>query len=141
MEKTLESYPLEFDHFADLYAPQNPPDISVKSPVQRLVDALERGKIAASAHNADDDGGTCNFDSPALDFKACGMKRADAETAIKAAGLHCFEWKPSRFGRDKLLVITGFQAGQANRHTETAEAFYHSMKSDGYPVTMYYQMD
>jgi len=99
-----------------------------------LTRALLRATAACMAHIRDEDGGTCNFDSPTLDYKACGLTRNDAERIIKAAGLSCYDW-------EKQLVITGPFAGQGNRRTAMARAFCESMTNDGVASGMYYQMD
>lgn len=99
-----------------------------------LTRALLRAAAACASHIRDEDGGTCNFDSPTLDYKACGLKRDEAERIIKAAGLSCYDW-------EKQLVITGPFAGQGNRRTKMAEAFCESMTRDGVAAGMYYQMD
>lgn len=138
---------MDADDFARLYAIDAE---QIESPEDRLTWALKRAAIASVAHIAEHDGGTCNFDSPALDFSACGMSKADAERAIKGVGLHCREWQPfkNRRGDDgkivkapTFLVISGFQSGQGNRHTHMAEAFCRSMNADGFETQMYYQMD
>lgn len=111
---------------------------STNEKYQRLTDSLRRAASAAEKFAAVEDSGTCNFDSPALDFRANGMTKARAEAAIKAAGLRCYDWRC--FGVT-MLVICGFQRGQAYRHTKMAEAFYEALKADGYDCTMYYQAD
>ena len=118
--------------------------------VERLTRALKRAAIASVAHICDDDSGTCNFDSPALDFAACGMTRARAEEAIKSVGLYCHDWKPFKNHRGEdgklvkaptYLVISGFQCGQGYRRTRMAEAFCQRLNEDGFEAGMYYQMD
>ena len=116
--------------FEALYAPR-PKDLSAG---EILIRALRRATIACLAHANAEDGGTCNFDAPTLDYKTCGMTRDEAEKAIKAAGLHCYDW-------EKQLVITGPFSGQGNRRTKMAEAFRESMTEDGVAAGMYYQMD
>lgn len=138
---------IEADEFARLFAPQNAAEMDA---VERLTRALKRAAIASVAHICDDDGGTCNFDSPALDFAACGMTRARAEEAIKSVGLYCHDWKPFKNHRGEdgklvkaptFLVISGFQSGQGLRRTRMAEAFCQQLNEDGFEAGMYYQMD
>ena len=105
---------------------------------EALTAALDRARLAALEFSSVPDCGTCNFDSPALDFSACGMTCPKAEQAIQAAGLRSYVWKV--FGH-RLLVICGFQQGQGNRRTDMAEAFCASLKAEGYPCMMYYQID
>ncbi len=100
----------------------------------KLIRALRRATVASIEHAEDDDGGTCNFDAPVLDYKSYGMTKDAAEQAIKSLGFTCREWEGS-------LVIVCFLSGQGNRRTQMAEAFYRSMSNDGIPSGMYYQMD
>lgn len=103
-----------------------------------LTNALTKAKKAAQAYIKSEDGGTCNFDSPVIDYRKMHMSKAKAEEAIKAAGLRCFEWKS--WGGIR-LVICGIGAGQGNRNTRMAEAAYESLKNSGISASMYYQMD
>jgi len=103
-----------------------------------LTKALKKAKEAAQAYANTEDGGTCNFDSPAIDYRKMHMSKAKAKEAITAAGLQCFEWN-SLAG--KLLVICGIGAGQGNRRSRMAKAACESLKADGIAATMYYQMD
>lgn len=116
--------------FAELYGP-------VQDPIpaeENLLRALRRATVACMSHALDEDGGTCNFDSPTLDYKTCGITRDAAERTIKAAGMSCYDWK-------KQLVISGPFSGQGNRRTAMARAFCESMTKDGVASGMYCQMD
>ena len=118
------------DDFAALYGA---PDESL--PVEeRLTRVLRRAAVASMAHVDDEDGGTCNFDSPVLDYASSGIAKEAAKKAVKAAGLSCYDW-------ENMLVITGCFSGQGNRRTKMAEAFSASLKNSGLAATMYYQMD
>lgn len=103
-----------------------------------LTAALERAKKSAQLFADSEDVGTCNFDSPAIDYRAMHMSKAKAEEAIEAAGLRCFEWKSWCGMR---LVVCGIGEGQGNRQTRMAEAAQKSMEADGIVTSMYYQMD
>ena len=103
-----------------------------------LTQALEKAKKTAQKYINTEDGGTCNFDSPAIDYREMHMSKAKAEEAIKAAGLGCFEWK---LWSKTYLVICGIGTGQGNRNTRMAEAACESLKASGIAATMYYQMD
>ena len=138
---------LDADEFAKLYAVDGD---EIKDPAERLAWALKRAAIASASHIGEHDGGTCNFDSPALDPSACGLSKADAERVIKSVGLFCHDWQPFKNHRGDdgkiikaptFLVISGFQSGQGNRHTHMAEAFCRSMNADGFETQMYYQVD
>lgn len=133
------------EEFARLYAEDAEP-----MGTEGLARALKRAAIASAAHIEDEDGGTCNFDSPALDFAACGISRANAERVIKAVGLSCFDWRPYKGYRGEdgkivkaptYLVIGGFTSGQGDRRTSMAEAFCERMNAEGFRTQMYYQMD
>lgn len=100
--------------------------------------ALEKAKIIADNAFQEDDGGTCNFDSPTLDYRAMGMSKKKAVETIEQTGLWCSEWK-SYVGC--MLVIRGMTKGQGNCRTAMAEAFHKSLKADGIASSMYYQMD
>ena len=113
-----------------------PPKLNAKQ--LALVAALEKATQAALAFKDVDDGGTCNFDSPALDYRAAGLTISKAKQAIEAAGLHSFDW--NCYG-SKMLVICGVGHGQGNRNTAMAEAAHKSLKEQGYPCGMYYQAD
>ena len=103
-----------------------------------LTDALEQAKKVAQAYANTEDGGTCNFDSPVIDYQTMHMSKVKAEEAIRAAGLRSFEWKG--FGGIR-LVICGIGKGQGNRNTRMAEAAKESLKLAGIETAMYYQMD
>ena len=105
---------------------------------EALRKALERAKIYAEFAKQDDDGGTCNFDSPTLDYQAMGMSKRKAIETIEATGLRCFEWKG--YGTQR-LVICGMTVGQGNCRTAMAEAFHKALQADGIASGMYYQMD
>ena len=107
---------------------------------EELKIALERAKIQAEAARQDDDGGTCNFDSPTIDYRAMGMQKAKAIETIESVGLSCFDWT-GYYGKVYGLVVCGMTAGQGNCRTAMAEAFHKSLVSDGINSGMYYQMD
>ncbi len=105
-----------------------------------LTEALNKAKEAAKTAGAGVyDGGTCNFDNPAMVFDR--KERAEAEKAIKDAGLRSFEWDFASNKEQVALVISGMTVGQGDQRTTMAEAFKDSMKAQGYACGMYYQMD
>lgn len=105
----------------------------------KLTNALEQAKKVAQQYADSEDGGTCNFDSPVIDYREMHMSRAKAEEAIHAAGLSSFVWKA--FGGIMGLVVCGIGRGQGNRNTRMAEAAKDSLKADGITTRMYYQVD
>ncbi len=100
-----------------------------------LTQALLKAKQAALVYANFEDGGTCNFDNPAITYK--GMKKSLVIKAIEAAGLRAFKWKLG----ENYLVISGGCFGQGNRRTRMAEVMTESLKADGYQALTYYQMD
>ncbi len=129
----VEGVDMDLDEYEYLFGETETGDLSDS---RRLVRALKRSAIAAVKHINDGDGGTCNFDSPALSWKECGMRKSTVEAAIKEAGLRWYEWSAL-----KMLVVTGFQWGQGDRRTNMAEAFSANLESEGYGHHMYYAMD
>ncbi len=103
-----------------------------------LTVALKKAQEAAKLYAETEDGGTCNFDSPVIDYRAMHMSKSKAEEAIRAAGLRCFDWKS--YGGIR-LVVCGIGYGQGNRNTRMAEAAEKSLKAAGVATSMYYQMD
>ena len=102
-----------------------------------LAEALKKaaadGVIAAYG---EDDGGTCNFDSPTLTLK--GWSKEKVEQAAKVAGLSCFVW--NCYGTKNYVFSVPISA-QANARTIAAEAMCKSLKAAGYEAWMYYQAD
>lgn len=105
---------------------------------KNLIEALKAAKTIAQAATGDD-GGTCNFDSPALHIPE-GMTYQQVVACCKAAGVSCFDWKPFKKG-EKLAVIGCTGIGQGSRRTKGAEAACKFLNERGYTCGMYYQMD
>lgn len=101
---------------------------------QKLADDLKAAHAYGLAHMGDDDGGTCNFDAPALFLT--GWDKKLVEAAAKTAGVGCFEWN---FCKAYVFPIRG--VGQGYTRTKAAEAMSHYLKEQGYEAGMYYQMD
>ena len=105
---------------------------------EALTEALKKA-VAAGQEAIDrnpEDGGTCNFDAPAIALPR--WKEEEVKAAARAAGVGCFTWK---FYPEKLFVFPLRIGGQGNSRTRAAEAAERSLKADGYNATMYYQMD
>jgi hypothetical protein len=106
---------------------------------KNLIESLKAAKTIAKAATCDD-GGTCNFDSPALSIPE-GMKYEHVKACCAAAGVRCFDWKPLGTG-PKLAVLSSCAGnGQGNRRTKGAEAACKFLNERGYNCGMYYQMD
>lgn len=104
------------------------------SPEHKLLRSLRRAAISAGLHLEDDDGGTCNFDTPVLHYVEYGLTHDEADAVIKSAGLSFTDWKGA-------MKIDGITSGQGNRRTAMAEAFASQLKADGIPSSVYYQID
>lgn len=106
---------------------------------KNLIADLKSAKAIAQAADGND-GGTCNFDSPALSIPE-GMKYEHVKACCAAAGVRCFDWKPLGTG-PKLAVLSSCAGnGQGNRRTKGAEAACKFLNERGYNCGMYYQMD
>lgn len=101
---------------------------------KKLADDLKAAHAYGLAHMGNDDGGTCNFDAPALFLT--GWNKKLVEAAAKAAGVGCFEWE---FFKACVFTVRG--AGQGYTRTKAAEAMCQYLKEQGYEAGMYYQMD
>lgn len=110
--------------------------------INTLRDVLVIAKGEAYKLRDTEDGGTCNFDSPAINLdkmkERFSMTKKAVEQAIQEAGLRCYDWKS--FG-SHYLIISGFTWGQGNRRTRMAEKAEEVLRAAGYFTTMYYQMD
>lgn len=104
-----------------------------------LIADLEVAKAIAEAVSVHD-GGTCNFDSPAL-TPPDGMKYEQVKACCAAVDVGCFDWKPFPKA-PKMAVLSGCSGnGQGYRRTKGAEDACEYLKSKGYECGMYYQMD
>lgn len=139
-----QGFPGAFEHYGAWYIWEHSKEYhflinqATKDKYERLTAVLKCASLYAQIICDVEDGGTCNFDSPVLDYMDEHMQKSKAIKAIHAAGLRCFDWTCFHH---PMLVITGFECGQANRRTEMAEAFHDYMKNAGYSVSMYYQAD
>ena len=103
----------------------------------RLVAALKSAAEAGRAALTGEDGGACNFDSPALSLPQMTEKQVSA--CAKAAGTTVFVW---RLYSQRLWVFNVPVAGpQGNDRTRQAEAMTASLAAAGYDALTYSQMD
>ncbi len=103
----------------------------------RLVAALKAAADAGRAALTGEDGGACNFDSPALSLPHMTEKQVSA--CAKAAGTTVFVW---RLYSQRLWVFNVPVAGpQGNDRTRQAEAMTASLAAAGYDALTYSQMD
>ena len=103
----------------------------------RLVAALKSAAEAGRAALTGEDGGACNFDSPALSLPHMTEKQVSA--CAKAAGTTVFVW---RLYSQRLWVFNVPVAGpQGNDRTRQAEAMTASLATAGYNAITYSQLD
>ena len=84
--------------------------------------------------NDNDDGGTCNFDTPILLLK--GVRMNKLESAAVNAGVRISKW-----GTGYYHINGDFLCGQGNIRTKCAETFAKSLRSNGWEAYVYYAMD
>lgn len=110
----------------------------MESKYVELEKALRKAKEAALLVCADD-GGTCNFDAPTLNWKQMGYCKKKAIEVIESVGLRC--WEPCDKYWKGVFIIGGATYGQGNIRTEMAEAFSSSLQKSGISSGVYYQID
>lgn len=99
-----------------------------------LITALEAGRAAEAANP--EDGGTCNFDSAALQLPR--WNAALVEQAAREAGTHCFVW--TLWG-SKSYVFGPSTRAQGNARSRNADAMVAALRQLGYDAYEYCQMD
>lgn len=99
-------------------------------------DCITARALAIKASTENDDGGTCNIDGTFLTLEK-GQRAEKILVAIKNAGLsaNITRW----IGRGIMINPPG--EGQANKRYASNEALMSSLKSAGWRVLGYYQMD
>lgn len=95
--------------------------------------ALEQ---TAHIEQDEDDGGTCNFDSPSLRLPRWNGKLI--EQAAKEAGSSAFKW--DLYGNIR-WVFNPCSSGQGNRRSRRAEAITKVLRAMGYDAIDYCQAD
>lgn len=106
---------------------------------EKLKVSLLLAKHAAKCAQTEDDGGTCNMDSPVLMYRKMGYQKQEAVNIIESVGLNA--WEPSSRYWKGCLVLSGMTAGQGFCRTNMAEAFTKSLKKSGIESGMWYEMD
>lgn len=102
----------------------------------KLRDDLKTALAATAYLEQTEDGGTCNFDSPALKLPRWNSKKI--EQAAEEAG--CGAWKWDLWGNSR-WVISFRSSGQANRRSRRADALVKALSGMGYDCTEYCAMD
>lgn len=103
----------------------------------KLRDDLKAALIAGKAAEINsDDGGSCNFDSPALYLPRWNEELV--KRAAKEAGSSCFIW---HLFKSKLFVFRPNTACQANGRSRNAEMMRKYLETAGYDAMDYCQAD
>ena len=107
--------------------------------MQNLVDALKAACAAAHAarEQNSEDGGTCNFDSPAI--RLFRWRQADIEACANAVCLTVRDW--NLYGTRRWVFGVPGPCGQANLRSRMAEAMVKSLKESGFDAMDYAQLD
>jgi len=106
---------------------------------ETLIHAFREATAAALAADPgqDADGGTCNFDTPVIEFP--GIREKFIQDCATEAGISAtsFKW----FGGRRWFFVHVPSNGQANRRSIMAEAAYRKLKELGLHAVMYCQAD
>lgn len=86
-----------------------------------------------------EDGGTSNFDSPAIRFP--GAHAGTVEAAASLVGENCSRWNNRRNQPFYDFFVFSGPTGQGNRRTRIAERTTELLKERGYDTTVCYRMD
>lgn len=96
-------------------------------------DLAKAYKKAFALYGGSEDGGTCNFDGPAI--KLPRWIEEKTRQAAKAAGLDCWKWE--LWGHSRFVIALPGECGQANRRSRVSETMVTMLKAKGYDVTEY----
>ena len=111
-------------------------------PHRRLVENLKEAfSQAYEERHETDDGGTCNFDSPAICLE--GWQEYEVESVAYLANCGCYRWGGSRksgFYHD-FVFTSPFLAGQGNRRSAISERAVEILTDHGWKAIEYCQMD
>ena len=135
---TIDEAKQVYDDFMEKYT--TPPAEPIEKPLtgkyKKLSEDLKKALAEAKKADFGEDGGTCNFDAPAI---YAPRWRADkVEQAAKEAGTTAFKW--DWFGRTKFVFGVPTNA-QGNRRTRVASAMRNALMEMGYETIMYMSMD
>lgn len=125
---------LQFDRLKRLY---HHAEIILKGRYKKLSEDLKDALAYGLERKGDDDGGTCNFDSPSLHLP--GWEKKKVEAAAKAAGLGCFVW--NLWGSKSYVFSIREGVGQGMTRTKAADAMTERLKALGYDSMTYCQAD
>lgn len=106
---------------------------------EKLKEALIKAIECAKNAKTEEDGGTCNSDSPVLLYSKMGYQKQKTISVIESVGLSC--WMPYGIHWKGALILSGMTSGQGYCRTAMAEAFRESLKESEIESGMYYQVD
>lgn len=115
---------------------QDQPHKKLTGAYAKLRDDLRAVVEVAKKKDHGEDGGTCNFDSPAIVMR--GWRESMVKQAAKEAGITVFKWNPYS---NTCWVFGVPGGGQANRRSRKAEAMTDALIDLGYDAIMYSSMD
>lgn len=100
-------------------------------------DLAQAYKAAIAIYRNHEDGGTCNFDAPALNLPRWIEEKT--KQAAKAAGLNCWKW--DLWGSKRFVFSLPGECGQGMRRTLIAEHMTRTLRGMGYDAMDYCQAD
>jgi hypothetical protein len=137
---TIEEAEKQYNELIEQYTVRNKPTKPIEKPLtgkyKKLSEDLKTALVEAKKADTGEDGGTCNFDAPAI--IAPRWREDKVKQAAKEAGTSAFKW--DCFGQTKFVFGTPTNA-QGNRNTRVAEAMEAVLKSQGYETLLYMAMD
>lgn len=102
-----------------------------------IITALAIGRAAEDQEfQRNGDGGTCNFDSPALTLPRWSAEKI--KQAAKEAGTSAYKW--TLYGSTRWVIVPDSHC-QAEPRSVCAEAMRDCFRALGYDAYMYYQAD
>lgn len=125
--------------FAEMrYRYKDQPHAALKGKYEKLRKDLATVIEAGWKADSEEDGGTCNFDAPAIQ----GNRWIESMVvqAARENDLTVWKWKP--YSRSNTWYVFGVPGdGQANRRTRKADAMTKAFKDLGYEAFTYSSMD
>jgi len=107
-----------------------------KKELMQFAADLKKAEEYAAQYSNTEDGGTSNFDAPAVKLKA-------TETQIEKVCKPAMKWRKRdpQDGKTWFVLFGAKRDGQGNRNTRMAEAISKKLAEFGYETTVYYEMD
>lgn len=127
-----------FNYFVKAYTtpPEKPVIPPLSSKYKKLSDDLKKAMEYAKHFDEGEDGGTCNFDSPAI--RLPHWIESKVKQAAEEAGSSAFKW--DLYGNPRYVFAPPTKA-QGNRRCRVTEAMCQALSNMGYDVLEYSQMD